>query len=506
MRRTALLLVAAVLAACGGQRPSGRSDWAVPLVEDAATGVPEIATAPDGRPSSGSAAPSSMPLDGTAPEASDPSAPATNATDSSTTPGSAPGAAPPSAGERPGTTTGVSTSDGKASGRGDLAPLVLGIHTSNSGAALTAAGISDGDAATHEQIVRSLVDDLNARGGIGGRLIEPVIHVTDSLRGSFSQQIAEACADFTDDHHVDLVLDGALVPRFDMSACLAQHDVPMIWEYGAMVDRATLAPVEPYLFMPSMPLADDLGVSVDLLFEHGFLTADSKVGLLRFDDAASNRFARNVLEPGLRRLGLAITEEFAYSPASGASDAGTLATQSGNAVVRMRSRGVDRIIFVPSFAVLPVLWWPAAESQGYEPKYAMFTYDTLGLQVSNASDGQLDGSMAIGWAPAGDTTAARKASAWDRHCTEVTGEEGFTAHRYCNGFVVMEQAFRDLRDTSSAAIRAALESLGEATPSALTFSSQLGKGRHLGARQVQAMTYASACNCFEYVGTRRSLP
>lgn len=500
MRRISAMAatVAMLLTACsaGGESaaPEARK---VPLVEDSAV-APSSAPADQGASTPASAPAGSADADEAGGTSTGPESQPT--TSGGTAPATTTSDKPGSSGNPPAPTGATSPAPR------DLPPLRLGIHTSDSGAALRAAGISSASAVSHDDIVLALVDDVNARGGIGGRLIEPVLHTTDSLRGSFTQQIAEACTAFTQDNEVDLVLDGALVPRYEMAPCLAEHDVPMLWEYGAMVDRELLAPVASHLFMPSMPLADDLGVYIDVLVDRGFLDRDSTIGVLRLDNGVSERFARRVIDPGLARHGLAIEEEFAYSEPSGTSDAGSLATQSGNAVIRMRAAGVDRILFVPSFAVLPVLWWPAADSQNYNPKYAMLTYDTPTLQSDNAEDGQLEGSMVVGWAPAADTAPQlEERTAVAQRCVDVTGDELLTGRRYCNGFVVMEAAFASLPDTSSGSIRAALEALGASTPAGHTFRSELTADRHLAAREVQALEYSTDCECFAYVGRRYPL-
>lgn len=495
MTRSALLCICGlILVGCAST--SDRTMASVPLVEDLTT-PSASASAGGGSTASPSAGPGGGPSASAEPTAAvgDTSTPTVAAPSTSA-------ASPDTSSPAPGPVTPSATDPGPTA---SLDPIVVGIHVSESGAAFEAAGLA-GSGTSALDIVPLVVDDINRRGGVGGRELQVVTHVTNSTQGQFAQQTAAACAHFTEDNEVDVVIDGALIPRYDLPPCLAQRDVPLIWEYNAMVDRDVLATAPRHLFQPSMPAAEDLGVWIDILWEQGFLTADSTIGVLRYDDGPSSRFVARVIEPGLARYGLEVEDEFEYSTPSGFSDAGSLASQSLSAVLRMRASGVDRVLMVPSFGVIPVLLFPAAESQGWSPRYAFTGWDNVQFQVNNAGEGQLEGSMAVGWTPSGDTLLSQVTPTPEhRRCIDVTGATDSTAMRYCAGLFLVEKALADLADTSSSSIIAALERIGDAAPDTWTTHSSLSAAHHQGATVVRGLVYDGACQCFTYTNVSRRL-
>src|SRR5205085_11097716 len=105
-------------------------------------------------------------------------------------------------GTGPGGTTRTTTRrTATTAARASTKPIIIGIHDDNTAAAAQAYGVN-GLPGTQMPYVQEIVDWINKNGGMGGRRLEVVAHVTENLNGSFDQQAQEACVDFTEDHKV----------------------------------------------------------------------------------------------------------------------------------------------------------------------------------------------------------------------------------------------------------------------------------------------------------------
>jgi hypothetical protein len=424
-----------------------------------------------------------------------------------------PGAAgpqPPAAGPvTPGTPAGGGT---PVAAGGTIA---IGVHDDNPGAAFGQFGVQGGPSSDQTVWIRAIVDWINANGGMGGRQVELVHHVTESLNGSFDQQAERACADFAEDHDVVAVVSGARVPSLNLVDCLAGHDTPLVWNFHFMADRAVFDQYPDHLYMPSMVSADRLGVWIDAVAGTGFFDGGT-VGVVRFDSPIHDRFSANVLAPALARHGSAITEEVGFNGASAAASAADLSAQANNAVLRFRSRGVDRVVFVPTSAIVPLLFFPAAEAQGFRPRYTLTTYDNPAFQDANAESfpAQLAGSLAFGWTPAGDVD-------WEQQpqplppaaqlCLDITqGAEPTgtsSVRRYCDGLFFLKHLFDGGAEPTTAGLRRAVESLGTSFPSAWTFAAGFGPGRHDGPTSGRLLAYdLEGCECYQYTGPEVPIP
>ncbi|HVV36599.1 MAG TPA: hypothetical protein VHC63_08350, partial [Acidimicrobiales bacterium] len=174
-------------------------------------------------------------------------------------------------------------------------PIVIGIHDDNTASAAQAYGVK-GLQGSQMPWINEVIDWINKNGGMGGRKLEVVAHVTENLNGTFDQQAQEACVDFTEDHHVVAVVGGAKIPTLNLVDCLAKHKTPLVWDYHFMADGATLDRYADYLYMPTMVRLERMGVWIDAIAERGFF-ANSKIGLVRYDEPLSKRLADQVIKP-----------------------------------------------------------------------------------------------------------------------------------------------------------------------------------------------------------------
>ena len=405
------------------------------------------------------------------------------------------------------------TRSGAVAGSGSAGGTVrIGIHDDNPGAAFSQFGVEGGPSGDQQAHIAKIVEWINANGGMGGRKVETVPHVTESLNGTFDQQAERACAEFTEDNKVAAVVGGARVPTLNLIDCLARHNTPLIWNFQFMVDNGILAKYDRYLYMPNMVSADRLGGWVDALAETGFLK-DAVVGVARYDDPIHERFVNQVLAPRLAAKGVAIKEQAAFRNAQAASSAADLSAQANNAILRFRSSGVNRVLFVPTSAVMPLLWFAAAESQSYRPRYSLTSMDNPAFQNDNAGDTrQLEGSIAYGWLPAGDVAWPEQPAlnASQKRCVDITKDAtppgNGAIRRFCDGLMLLKAIFDRGAEPTPDGIKRGIEALGTSYESAWTFQANLGPGRHDGPAVARVAPYDLGCRCYKYTGPPRPIP
>lgn len=389
--------------------------------------------------------------------------------------------------------------------------IQIGVHDDNPGAAFGQFGVRGSASSDQGEFIDAIVEWINANGGMGGRQVELVRHVTESLNGSFDEQAQRACSFFTEDNDVAAVVGGARVPTLNLVDCLAKHDTPLVWSYHFMADQATFDAYADYLSMPAMVSADRLGVWMDALADDGFFDG-GKIGIVRYEERIAEFLSSSVLRPALARRGFEVAEEVAFRPATGASSAADLSAQANNAVLRFRSAGVDRLILEPTSAVLPLLFFASAESQSYRPRYTMTSYDLPSFQDANAPAGQLSGSVAFGWLPAGDVDweqQPRPLPPPAQRCVDITAGAdppgNSSVRRFCDGLFFLKFLLDNGAEPTAAGIRTAVDALGSSYPSAWTYATDLGPGRHDGATTGRLVRYDDECSCYVITGNDRPI-
>ncbi len=371
-----------------------------------------------------------------------------------------------------------------------------------------ALGISGASHSREESkaIWQAVLDQVNARGGLAGRRIVPSYFFIDSESGTNATRSQAACEQFTQDERVfAVVIDGA--SDITMATCLAQHRTPAIdvGQTSYPYDDSDLRALAPYLYVPGRLSMTRFAVYVYTLAATGFFTKDSKVGLLRFDLPDQLRTRREVIEPALRRHGLSLTTDVAFSPVEGTSDLPRAANEASAAVLRMRRAGVDRVLFLGSGLSLPFVFPTVAESQGYRPRYGITTDDGPDFMATNAPAAQMAGATAVGWEPqydVPDSDAVLGADVLWQQCTRVIRAAGFTPRdgRRCTAVYFLEQALRGAGQVSPEALRTGADRLGARPYSTQNYATFFHPGRYDGVSTVRALRFAASCTCFRYLG------
>lgn len=115
------------------------------------------------------------------------------------------------------------------------------------------------------------------------------------------------------------------------------------------------------------------------------LTPADRIGVVVEGCPYNTRSYTRTVAPTAKRLGLTITDRVDARCFQGFNDFGGLAWDMGNAVLRLSSRGANKVVFVSgSFeGNLMLLFGTAAESQGYRPGYALTSAAASALQETS---------------------------------------------------------------------------------------------------------------------------
>jgi hypothetical protein len=406
-----------------------------------------------------------------------------------------------------GTITGSGTGTGSAAGDGlatlagptvaAMGPVRIGFFISDDASAIyKSLGISGAShtRAESQQIWQAVIDEVNARGGLGGHRIVPTYSFIDSESGTNASRSQAASELFTNDAKVfAVVIDGAT--DISMAACLAARHTPAIdiGQTSYPYDDVDLQRLAPYLYLPGRLSMGRFATYIDTLAAQGFFDKSSKVGLLRFDLPNQLRTRRNVIEPALHRHGLALDGDFAFTPVEGTADLPRAADEANAAVLQMRAAGIDRVLFLGSGLSLPYVFPTVAESQGYRPRYGITTDDGPDFMATNAPAAQMTDAMAVGWEPqydVADSDAVLKSGARWRNCAARMRQAGFPARdgRRCTALYFLEQALHGARTLTPSALRDGAARIGTADYSTQNYATFYGPKRYDGVGAVRVLS------------------
>jgi hypothetical protein len=264
--------------------------------------------------------------------------------------------------------------DGPAPGVTDTS-IKLGITYIDLGS--TAVATSHGD---YEGTYRAVIDDLNARGGINGRTIEPVFAPISLAEGGNADAV---CVQLTEDEDVFAVVGFFLG---DAPACyLETHQTAIVG--GTMTDELLDRAQAPwYSWDPSSDFDRD---ALAKLAESGDL--DGTLGV--FGTAANQATLDSVILPTLDELGIAVSE-VAINDAP--TDDQVLSDAQNAAILqRFEAAGIDNILGWNN-DVVPVL--TALETSSYRPEVVGTNYGAANVFIE---DPERDHSVLEGFVSTG---------------------------------------------------------------------------------------------------------
>ena len=158
-------------------------------------------------------------------------------------------------------------------------PLKIGIAYINNQQASAALGTNDPRTNSVKTVVEAFVRGLNAQGGLDGRTIVPVEYEWHSGDGSWSTAAATACAKFTQDNHVSVVLDEAFGTIGGFRDCLQRANVFDITNQSVGDDvSSSQAPL--HAGVGSLTFDRTYGAVLQQEVRSGYLSAKNHLGII----------------------------------------------------------------------------------------------------------------------------------------------------------------------------------------------------------------------------------
>jgi hypothetical protein len=429
---------------------------------------------------------------------------------SSSAPGSTGGG--PTTGTSGGGTTGTSGATGV--GTGKRAPITIGFVIVDYAKAVSSLGYNPpSDQGTAEQYIKAYVKAYNTQGGFAGRQIKPLFFVVDGTAANYDTAFEAACAYMTQDNKAEIVATWGIL-NLGFSQCLLRAGVADINGMSFNFDKSTLAKL-PNVFNPNGLTHDQISAStIDAAVGQGWLSKTDKLGILLGGCPEHEAIFRQVVEPRLKRLGIAYTTVTPYQCPKGFADVGSMSSGVQNAVLRFRSEGVTTVMYLAYVEnVVHILFVPQADSQDYVPKYLLNTNVRLaqGIAAGNFPDRQLPGMRGVGWNPITDLWAfpapksAPRTACVDKlkgakEAPPMTAFNQDLAMHICSDFQLMSALLGITGGSSSLnGLRAAAPQVGQSYGSAMTWGATDFRDQQ-GPEQAAPFSYLTSCKCVRFVG------
>lgn len=396
-------------------------------------------------------------------------------------------------------------------------------------AAIGAAGLTLGDQLA---FANAVVADANAHRGLGGRKILPVFFGFDANPGAapIPQQEQQACAFFTEDHHVEFVmgLGGA-----NMIACLSKRGVTYVSEGSSTSSVASTFLRNPTHFeLSGFNLDRRASTQVNALVREGYFAkwdavnggpgvTPVKVGILTYNTPEFSSSARGPLAKALADAGYKSPTVVEVSYHDSYDNLGAAQAQIQGAALRFKSTGVTHVIIWDDNGISTLFFLSNAESQGYRPRYGINSGNNMQLLVGKklVNQRQAVGAIGIGWRAVEDVAeganrTGKYSNAARRACDRIMTSRGAdisqaTAESAALGFCATMTAIKSRYDVTtihtSGALAKAMDTLGSSYSSPITPATRIGPGRHDGLDAAYDYLYSAACTCMAYRGNPNPL-
>jgi hypothetical protein len=410
-------------------------------------------------------------------------------------------------------TSGAGTTGAVRTGSG---PVEVGILAAKDVGPATKAlgvdGLSTGDGRAQSLAAVQL---LNARGGLAGHKVVPIVVEQDATKDATTQYQA-ACSTFFDDHHVVAVFAWGLLPM--VQACAARHGVPFLTSGNRSTSRSNFDRYPMTAVASQLVLDRMVGPWIASLQSGGWFVPASatekvKIGLIFNED---NDFAGvpALVGAALRRAGLVLGLTQSMPGTDDTSKVSAATSAGSNAVLKFASQGVNRVLVVDKSGQALAYFGLAAASQGYYPKYGLTSLELPSALRTVLSARQLEGARGIGWLPSTDVPPSKQpplssnATQCVKAMTQAHQDMTLAATRLsalamCDGVLLLGAAWKDTALAPSAFLPG-LRSLGRTYGPVTALTDDFTAHRD-GVSGVRPLAFDSACDCFAYTGPLRSV-
>jgi hypothetical protein len=432
--------------------------------------------------------------------------------------GSTGGAAGGSTGGAPGAGPGTSTTGGTSAGTTgtgvqvpggvkDTTPVRIGFEVIKGGNELISAGfgtpVNFGNGRTE---VSAIVEDINARGGLGGRRILPFFAEWDATSGSTGREAS--CRSLVEDSKVTFLVTVVNMSQ-SFASCAAKHKVPAINASIAAGDLTLYQQFGDFLFSPAlMNLDRELRLVLETARASGQISTGTKVGVVvdGVEDPQSDRVYKRTVDPMLTRWGIP-HESFTVVQQSDVSAA----------VLRFATDDVKVVVFVAPSGIIEILFMQTAEQQQYRPAYSMGDSTSTWFVSSTAPREQVKRITGAGSLPLANVdTSQYPTTPREKACLDLIRKKGennaerhssITATVYCEAiYAIKAVAERVAGPLTAASFRAAYATVGTGYQPLTTFRTDLANGRHDNAAAYRLMAWRDSCTCLSYTTPVTPLP
>lgn len=345
-------------------------------------------------------------------------------------------------------------------------------------------------------MIQALVDDQNARGGVNGRLLEPVPVTFDALT---PEDHSAACVEANEDHKVFAGISSTAYNDAALVCFTVTYGRPFVNFTG--VNNGVYAQAAGNLFSAGMS-NERAGANAAAEFDRLGLFADGngrklKVGVI----GNENNDGVTAFADTARSLGYAVHD------ARVTGSAAQVQAQIPIRISEMRRDGVEVVLLAMNL-INSTVFVQQAEGQGWQPEYRVSDL------VVMASDGaaermprSFDGALGITGTRAGENNADFPTQSEGRECIRVyeahtgrtldpqSSEVGSLA-AVCGSFrIFVEGAGRAGADLTAASFSAGLRTWTSFVPVAL-FTGSFGPAKFDAGDATRLIRWSADCTCF----------
>lgn len=393
------------------------------------------------------------------------------------------------------------------------------IYIKPAGAGLGAIGADGVPVENQIAYAKAAVADVNARGGLGGRTVDPVYFGYNVDPGqNIPSQDALACALFTQDNKVEAVIGSG---GYDFVSCIAAHKIPQIMEGSASATLQSTFDKYPTLVqlggmnMDRRAVAEVAALKRQNYWSKWSMTggpgsAPVKTGVVTYRQSEFLNSAKGTLTNEIKAAGGGTPDVVTLPYHNSFDDIASEQTALAAAVLRFKAAGVTHVVFWDDNGLQGMFFTAVAESQNYRPRYAINSSSNILTLITAklAGASQLTGAVGVAWRPAGDTLESAALATTERKtCEAMMKKAGATlagavtqsALEYCGEWNAVKWTYDNMTTPySSSEFMKTLNTIGT-FHGTIVPTSYISASHHDGAAIVYDYAYNTACSCLKYV-------